>query len=359
MTSTERRTSRSSTRPAPGTRSRPASSSAASSSGSKLLRAASHRPERCRDVTARHTLTRRSGGVDRGTADRRPGDDDRCPRLPAGRGNRRRAGVRATRARSWCGSCDRRRHGRGAARGPRRRAARAGRVRGRGRSQGEPARSRGLHQSDGAIGATTVGATLAACRLAGIRAMATGGIGGVHRGYATRPDISADLTELARTPAVVVCSGVKSLLDVPATIEALETLGVPVIGFGTDTVPLFYAATGGPPAPIRADSARGRCPHRADALAARAGHRSRRRAAARPRGRRRGADRGGARRGGGAGCLRPGGDALRPLAPPRGERRPDARGQPPAGGGQRGPRRRDRRRSASSSRCSTGTRRSR
>jgi len=108
---------------------------------------------------------------------------------------------------------------------------------------------------DGAIGATTVGATLAACRLAGVAVMATGGIGGVHRGYGTRPDISADLTELARTPAVVVCSGVKSLLDVPATVEALETLGVPVVGFGTDTVPLFFAAEGGPSAPIRADSA--------------------------------------------------------------------------------------------------------
>ena len=140
--------------------------------------------------------------------------------------------------------------------------------------------------SDGAIGATTVGATLAACRLAGIRVMATGGIGGVHRGYATRPDISADLTELARTPAVVVCSGVKSLLDVPATIEALETLGVPVIGFGTDTVPLFYAATGGPPAPIRADT-----PEAVAALAQThwalgLATGSRRRATARPRGRR-------------------------------------------------------------------------
>jgi pseudouridine-5'-phosphate glycosidase len=107
---------------------------------------------------------------------------------------------------------------------------------------------------DGALGATTVAATLAACRLAGIGVMATGGIGGVHRGYATRPDISADAAELGRTPAVVVCSGVKSLLDVPATLEALETLGVPVVGFGTDTVPLFYAAEGGPTAPIRADS---------------------------------------------------------------------------------------------------------
>jgi pseudouridylate synthase len=108
---------------------------------------------------------------------------------------------------------------------------------------------------DGALGATTVAATLAACRLAAISVLATGGIGGVHRGYSRRPDVSADLTELARTPAVVVCSGVKSLLDVPATVEALETLGVPLIGFGTYTVPLFYAAEGGPMAPIRADSA--------------------------------------------------------------------------------------------------------
>ena len=109
---------------------------------------------------------------------------------------------------------------------------------------------------DGTVGATTVGATLAACRLAAISVLATGGIGGVHRSYQTRPDVSADLAELSRTPAVVVCSGVKSLLDVPATVEALETLGVPVIGFGTDTVPLFYVAEGGPSAPIRADAAK-------------------------------------------------------------------------------------------------------
>jgi pseudouridine-5'-phosphate glycosidase len=108
---------------------------------------------------------------------------------------------------------------------------------------------------ESAIGATTVGATLAACRLAGISVMATGGIGGVHRGYDRRPDVSADLAELARTRAVVVCSGVKSLLDVHATMEAVETLGVPVIGFGTETLPLFYAAGGGPPVPTRADSA--------------------------------------------------------------------------------------------------------
>jgi len=97
----------------------------------------------------------------------------------------------------------------------------------------------------GAVGATTVGGTLAACRAAGVGFMATGGIGGVHRGE--RLDVSADLGELARTEALVVCSGVKSLLDVPATAELLETLGVPVLGFRTDELPLFYAATGGPP----------------------------------------------------------------------------------------------------------------
>jgi pseudouridine-5'-phosphate glycosidase len=89
---------------------------------------------------------------------------------------------------------------------------------------------------------TTVSATLIACRLAGIRTFATGGIGGVHRGWTVRPDISADLMELARTDATVVCAGCKSILDVPATIEALEMLGVPVIGVGTDTFPRFHAA---------------------------------------------------------------------------------------------------------------------
>ena len=105
----------------------------------------------------------------------------------------------------------------------------------------------------GAVGATTVGGTLAACRAAGIGFMATGGIGGVHRGE--RLDVSADLGELARTEALIVCSGVKSLLDVPATAELLETLGVPVLGFRTDELPLFYAATGGPPVSARVESA--------------------------------------------------------------------------------------------------------
>ncbi|HMI28601.1 MAG TPA: pseudouridine-5'-phosphate glycosidase [Gaiellaceae bacterium] len=105
-----------------------------------------------------------------------------------------------------------------------------------------------------AVGATTVGGTLAVCRAAGIRFMATGGIGGVHRGFPHPPDVSADLGELARTPALVVSTGIKSLLDVPATLELLETLGVPVVGFRTDNLPLFYTAVGGPPVPARAES---------------------------------------------------------------------------------------------------------
>jgi pseudouridine-5'-phosphate glycosidase len=99
----------------------------------------------------------------------------------------------------------------------------------------------------GALGATTVGGTLAVCRLTGIRFMATGGTGGVHRGFADTPDVSADLPQIARTQALVVSSGVKSILDVAATAELLETLGVPVLGWRTDTVPMFYSAAGGPP----------------------------------------------------------------------------------------------------------------
>ena len=106
-----------------------------------------------------------------------------------------------------------------------------------------------------AVGATTVGGTLAVCRTAGIRVMGTGGLGGVHRGFPDPPDVSADLGELARTRALVVSAGIKSLLDVPATLEVLETLGVPVLGFGTDELPLFYAAHGGPPVPARVESA--------------------------------------------------------------------------------------------------------
>lgn len=107
----------------------------------------------------------------------------------------------------------------------------------------------------GAVGATTVGGTLAVCRRAGIRFMATGGLGGVHRGWPAPPDVSADLPVLAATPCLVVASGAKSLLDVPATAELLETLGVPVLGYRTDTIPLFYAASGGPPVSARVESA--------------------------------------------------------------------------------------------------------
>ena len=106
-----------------------------------------------------------------------------------------------------------------------------------------------------AVGATTVGGTLAACRAAGIGFMGTGGLGGVHRGFPHPPDISADLGELVRTEALVVSSGVKSILDVPATAELLETLGVPVLGYRTDDLPLFYAAHGGPPVSARVESA--------------------------------------------------------------------------------------------------------
>jgi pseudouridylate synthase len=107
----------------------------------------------------------------------------------------------------------------------------------------------------GAVGATTVGGTLTAARAAGIRVLATGGIGGVHRGFPDPPDVSADLAQLARTPALVVSAGVKSLLDVPATAELLESLGIPVLGFRVDTLPLFYAAAGGPPVSARVESA--------------------------------------------------------------------------------------------------------
>jgi pseudouridine-5'-phosphate glycosidase len=105
------------------------------------------------------------------------------------------------------------------------------------------------------VGATTVGGTLAVAQAAGIRWMGTGGLGGVHRGYQEHLDVSADLARLARTPALVVSSGVKSLLDVPATAELLESLGVPVLGYRVDTLPLFYAASGGPPVSARVESA--------------------------------------------------------------------------------------------------------
>ncbi len=109
--------------------------------------------------------------------------------------------------------------------------------------------------AQGAVGATTVGGTLVAAAAVGIRFMGTGGLGGVHRGFPTPPDVSADLAAAARIPAAIVSAGIKSLLDVPATLELLETLGVPVLGWRTDTVPLFYSAYGGPPVSARVESA--------------------------------------------------------------------------------------------------------
>ena len=111
---------------------------------------------------------------------------------------------------------------------------------------------------------TTVSATMIAAERAGIRVFATGGIGGVHRGGESSLDISADLDELARTPVLVVCAGPKSILDVPRTLEVLETRGVPVIGLGTDEVPGFFARSSGIPVHIRVDT-----PQEAAALAIR------------------------------------------------------------------------------------------
>ena len=102
-------------------------------------------------------------------------------------------------------------------------------------------------------GGTTVAGTLIAARLAGIQVFATGGIGGVHRGAPF--DVSADLPELGRSPLVVVCAGAKSILDLPATLEYLETMGVPVLGYQTDEFPAFYSAESGLKVTSQVDSA--------------------------------------------------------------------------------------------------------
>lgn len=106
----------------------------------------------------------------------------------------------------------------------------------------------GLH------GSTTVAATMIVAHLAGIRVFATGGIGGVHRGVESTMDISADLDELARTPVTVVCAGAKAILDLPRTLEYLETRGVPVIGYGTDRFPAFWSRESPLPVPIRLET---------------------------------------------------------------------------------------------------------
>ena len=104
-----------------------------------------------------------------------------------------------------------------------------------------------------ALGSTTVSATMRLAAMAGIRFFATGGIGGVHRGAATSFDVSSDIDELASTPVAVVCAGAKSILDLPATLELLETRRVPVIGYGVDELPAFYATSSGLRVPHRVD----------------------------------------------------------------------------------------------------------
>lgn len=105
------------------------------------------------------------------------------------------------------------------------------------------------------LGATTVAGTMLCANMVGIRFFATGGIGGVHRGAETSMDISADLTELSRTPVLVACAGAKSILDLDLTLEYLETRGVPVIGWQTDEFPAFYVRSSGRKLSQRADDA--------------------------------------------------------------------------------------------------------
>ncbi|CUH53766.1 pseudouridine-5'-phosphate glycosidase [Shimia marina] len=109
--------------------------------------------------------------------------------------------------------------------------------------------------AQGRTGATTVAATMIAAHLAGISIFATGGIGGVHKGAEESFDISADLTELGHTPVTVVAAGAKAILDVPKTLEVLETNGVPVIAYGQDSFPAFWSAQSDLTAPLRMDDA--------------------------------------------------------------------------------------------------------
>jgi pseudouridylate synthase len=104
-------------------------------------------------------------------------------------------------------------------------------------------------------GATTVASTLRLANAAGVRVFSTGGIGGVHRGIAESLDISADLTALGNTPMICVCAGAKAILDLPKTIEYLETLGVPVVGYGTDELPAFYSRNSGLAVDARVETA--------------------------------------------------------------------------------------------------------
>lgn len=117
-------------------------------------------------------------------------------------------------------------------------------------------RDLGIAISQGRTASTTVAATMMLANLAGIHLFATGGIGGAHRENPVHSwDISADLSELSRTPVCVVCAGAKSILDIPRTLEILETQGVPVVGFGTDEFPAFYIRSSGEPLSARVDDA--------------------------------------------------------------------------------------------------------
>jgi pseudouridine-5'-phosphate glycosidase len=122
----------------------------------------------------------------------------------------------------------------------------------------------GATLAQGRWGATTVAATLHFARMAGIKVFATGGIGGVHRGAIDSFDISADLNALARYPVVTVCAGAKAILDLPKTMEALETMGVPMVGYQTDELPAFYSRSSGLKLDMRADA-----PEQVAAIAAR------------------------------------------------------------------------------------------
>lgn len=109
--------------------------------------------------------------------------------------------------------------------------------------------------ASGETGSTTVAATMICAALAGIHVFATGGIGGVHQGAELSFDVSADLNELSRTPVTVVAAGAKAILDLPKTLEVLETNGVPVIVYGADEFPAFWSRSSGLPAPLRMDRA--------------------------------------------------------------------------------------------------------
>ena len=120
---------------------------------------------------------------------------------------------------------------------------------------GSPSGSASIVGADNFVGATTVAATMIISAMAGIRLFATGGIGGVHRGSEKSFDISADLDEFANTPVAVVCAGAKSILDIPKTLEYLETRGVPVVVYKSDEFPAFYTSRSGVKAHLRMDSA--------------------------------------------------------------------------------------------------------